>query len=183
MSVEVDLNEILHHPGMRQRLDIEVPRSSELEEEFIAPVSGHLVFTNTGNVLVVQGEVQTTLRSPCPRCVVDVDTPVTAVVDEEFAIDEGEIVGLADEEMGRKDPTFQALVHAGILNVTELVRQAVILDRPNDPLCREDCRGLCPQCGTNWNTNECSCEPEVDSPFAALSSILQQDEEKTSENE
>ena len=43
------------------------------------------------------------------------------------------------------------------LDLEPLARDAVLLELPLAPLCSEDCRGLCPQCGANWNTEPCDC--------------------------
>ena len=44
------------------------------------------------------------------------------------------------------------------LDVTEEVRQALVLALPNHARCREDCKGLCPRCGGNRNERACACE-------------------------
>ena len=62
MPVQLDLSELLHTPGMRKPFDAEIPCSPELELACESPITGHLVFTNTGNVLVVQGTASVTLR-------------------------------------------------------------------------------------------------------------------------
>ena len=49
-----------------------------------------------------------------------------------------------------------------------LVRDAVLLDLPLAPLCSEECLGLCPQCGANWNEGSCGCPPVTDARWAAL---------------
>jgi len=60
------------------------------------------------------------------------------------------------------------------IDMTKPVHDCVILDLPTRVLCREDCAGLCPTCGTNLNTKKCKCkESAVDeaNPFAALRQI------------
>jgi uncharacterized protein len=46
-----------------------------------------------------------------------------------------------------------------------------VLAVPFAPLCREDCKGLCPQCGIDRNTGTCSCEPPIDPRLAALKGL------------
>lgn len=59
------------------------------------------------------------------------------------------------------------------VDVTEQVRQALILAIGMKPLCRPDCRGLCPTCGINWNESRCSCTHEVtDSRWDDLRKLL-----------
>jgi uncharacterized protein len=55
------------------------------------------------------------------------------------------------------------------LELGEMLREQVILAEPMQPLCRADCRGLCPICGQNRNERECGCpEERPDSPFMIL---------------
>ena len=55
----------------------------------------------------------------------------------------------------------------------------ILLELPSRILCKEDCRGLCAQCGANLNVNACSCQKDLTSrnPFSALASLLNEDEE------
>ena len=54
------------------------------------------------------------------------------------------------------------------------MREQFYLALPMKPLCREDCKGLCPQCGTNLNTGTCECRPEWEDPrLAALKALIQ----------
>jgi uncharacterized protein len=48
-----------------------------------------------------------------------------------------------------------------------LLREQFYLALPMKPLCREDCKGLCPQCGTNLNTGSCECGPALEDPRLA----------------
>ena len=59
------------------------------------------------------------------------------------------------------------------LPLDELVEEDLILDQPSKRLCKEDCRGLCPQCGKNQNEGSCGCEQKtVDPRLAALQQLL-----------
>ena len=53
------------------------------------------------------------------------------------------------------------------------VREALILSMPIKPLCRPDCRGLCPRCGENLNVSSCTCGPQPEDPrWGALRALL-----------
>ena len=56
---------------------------------------------------------------------------------------------------------------------------ALLLELPSRILCKEDCKGLCSQCGANLNDHECSCQKDLirKNPFSALASLLNEDEE------
>lgn len=60
------------------------------------------------------------------------------------------------------------------LELSEMLREHVILATPMQPLCREDCRGLCPVCGQNLNEGRCDCPPpRPDSPFSVLRKLTE----------
>jgi uncharacterized protein len=55
------------------------------------------------------------------------------------------------------------------IDLTRFLREVVALALPVQPLCREDCRGLCPRCGADRNLERCACaEVKASSPFAVL---------------
>lgn len=59
-----------------------------------------------------------------------------------------------------------------ILDLDDLVYQEILLFLPQKILCREDCKGLCPKCGKNLNSGDCSCKADVDPRMAALLELL-----------
>jgi uncharacterized protein len=77
-----------------------------------------------------------------------------------------EEVELNAEEMGL------ILFHGEEIDLGEAIAEQVIMALPMHPLCQEECRGLCPQCGTNLNETDCGCErPAFNVKFAALKNI------------
>lgn len=59
-----------------------------------------------------------------------------------------------------------------LLDEEVLAREHFLLHAPMHPLCREDCKGLCPVCGKNWNKGPCSCRPELAKEPGALAKAL-----------
>jgi uncharacterized protein len=58
------------------------------------------------------------------------------------------------------------------IDLSPLVQEQIILALPTRPLCRESCKGLCPQCGANLNVQTCACTTTVDDPrFAVLRNL------------
>jgi len=57
------------------------------------------------------------------------------------------------------------------LDLEPLARDAILLELPLAPLCSENCRGLCPACGANRNTDPCDCAPVADPRWAALDAL------------
>mgnify|MGYP000337985405 CR=1 FL=1 len=70
---------------------------------------------------------------------------------------------------------FDVLPADKVIDLEPLITAALLLEFPLIPLCDEECKGLCPQCGANLNEGPCGCEPAADddddmppNPFAAL---------------
>src|SRR5579884_814806 len=58
------------------------------------------------------------------------------------------------------------------LDLTEAIRQNILVSLPMVPICGEDCAGLCPQCGKDLNSGLCECKPEIDTRFSVLEQLL-----------
>lgn len=118
----------------------------------------------------VVGGVQTTLELLCGRCLQRFMWPLGATFDlryQPYAHNAGE--GEREIEDGDLSTAFY---ENDAIDLGQLMREQLYLSLPMKPLCREDCRGLCPQCGTNWNLGKCDCRPEwVDPRFAALKAL------------
>ncbi len=57
------------------------------------------------------------------------------------------------------------------VDLTDDIREAIILAFPSYPICDPACKGLCPQCGANWNETTCECKPPADNRWAALGGL------------
>lgn len=123
----------------------------------------------------VTGRATATLELECGRCVEAFEMPVVApfelryVPQPEPSDDEKEIM---------EDDLTTAFYSEGSLDVIELLREQFQLALPMKPLCREACRGLCPQCGANLNRTTCDCKPAWDDPrLAPLKGLLNREKE------
>jgi DUF177 domain-containing protein len=122
-----------------------------------APVTVDVVLSSYPDGLMVAGTVEAPWRGECRRCGGAVEGTVAASVRERF-VPEGRTGG--DEEA--------YLFSDDLVDLEPMARDAVLLELPLAPLCSEDCRGLCPQCGTNWNLSGCDCTRPVDPRWSAL---------------
>ena len=171
--MKLDLSEIAHVGGMHAAQDIEEKCPEDMGLQCTGPVKGKLEFMNTGNLLLVTGEIETELAFQCSRCLVDMTLPVKAEVEEEFRIEKvGDAVRVLPLD---EDDVEPELVKDNKLDIQELIRQNLLLEMPIKPLCRPDCRGLCPTCGENLNLRKCACPPaEPESPFKVLADLLEE---------
>ncbi len=131
------------------------------------PVEGELVLSGTGRTICLTGRVRTVVGLACGACLARFEQPLEVTVSEEFYRPGPEAKALR-EELEPED--FLVPVEPGeVIDVTEAVRQNLILALPIAPRCREDCRGLCPRCGADLNRGACGCEErEVDPRLAPL---------------
>lgn len=126
------------------------------------------------------GRLTTTLEVACSRCLEPFQIPVEVPFDLLFlpaADHAASASGGEDEgqEMGQDDVGVSFYADEQI-DLGEVVREQCYLALPMKPLCREDCQGLCPVCGTNRNVGTCSCTAEwVDPRLEALKALKPSD--------
>ena len=72
------------------------------------------------------------------------------------------------------DPSSEfSISETGLLDLAPLMRELMLLSTPMRALCRPNCKGLCPNCGQNWNDGPCECEQdEINPQFAVLKDLL-----------
>jgi len=127
--------------------------------------------------LLVQGEVEGQVTVECSRCLTPVNVPVSGHLEEEYQptidVETGRPMQRDAEE---QDDSFFSISANHEMDLTEPVRQALLVEMPLKPLCREDCKGLCPQCGANLNEGPCDCVTEtVDNRWLALRELNLED--------
>lgn len=128
-------------------------------------VSGRLMAAGPGSYYW-DGRIRTQVETTCRRCLV----PVPVDVDEPVRL-------LFTEDEDNNDPAAVILQpRATEIDLADAVREALILAFPEFPLCREECRGLCPRCGADLNQGDCGCPPVTDARWGALE-VLRNDKE------
>jgi uncharacterized protein len=114
------------------------------------------------------GRVRTTLELPCSRCLEPFTTPVHASFDLRYHPHTANPGDEGEREIEEDDLTTAFYEHDEI-DLGGLMREQFCLALPMKPLCRDDCQGLCPVCGTNRNLGKCACKSDWDDPrLAAL---------------
>jgi DUF177 domain-containing protein len=123
-----------------------------------------------GNEVFVNGHVDTRAQVDCDRCLQPVVLPVSA----DFALEY--ITGPQYEASAAAELTEAELsvsVFDGeAIDVDEIVKEQILLAVPTRTLCREECKGICPECGIDRNTGECKCVAnDIDPRWAALKDL------------
>lgn len=144
---------------------------------FSEPVYWEVQVTNTGSAFLVTGKARGKGVCACARCLEDVEFSFEGDIEGFFLEDGAAAIDFDDEDDDAPgDDEFDILPADHIVNLEPLVRAALIVEAPQQPLCRDDCLGLCPNCGANLNEGPCSCGGDSSlqdfekaaNPFAAL---------------
>jgi uncharacterized protein len=140
-----------------------------------APVDLRMTIYKDHNRFRLAGTVKTELELQCSRCL----EPFVMPVDREFDLrylPHGAAEPAADEDDGAEvedDDVAVTFYRDEIIDLNELLREQFYLALPMKPLHAEDCKGICPQCGTNRNLAPCDCNPQWEDPrLAGLKTLL-----------
>ena len=138
--------------------------------KLIAPIAVNGKVKLAGKEVFVNGHVETRAQVECDRCLKPVEMPVNADFELEYITGtEYESSGVA--ELTEAEMSVSVFDGDGI-DVDEIVKEQILLAVPTRMLCREDCKGICPQCGTDRNTGACTCvTEEIDPRWAALKNL------------
>ncbi len=117
------------------------------------------VSNEEGRTLAVSADPVVTVTRPCDRCTCDVTEKYELHVDEVFPISD-EIASTDPDEDGQ-------WLDGNELLIDRMVADELLLVLPPKVLCKDDCRGLCPVCGTDLNHGSCDCDRSVLDPRMA----------------
>ena len=172
--MKIQLNDILaveDHLDYAERveaLNATLASAATQDYEFIAPLQVHVTYSRSQMDLFFDGEVQGRARGICGRCLESYPLDVA----QEFSLVLTPATRLSGEiELAPGDLT-QSFYEGTEIDLTPLVYEQIMLALPTRPLCGEECRGLCPQCGSNRNTGHCACVVETGDPrWSALRNL------------
>lgn len=167
--MRLDLKNIIHVPGgvcpFSYELDL-----SDLEFGGAHPIDQPVLVTgqvrNMAGALVLEGTAATTLHLVCDRCARPYAREKTVRLETLLAQE------LADE---RSDDEI-VLLDGDEVDLYDVATTAFVLAMESKNLCSEDCKGICPGCGVDLNTEPCRCKPEVDPRLAVLAKLLEDKE-------
>jgi len=149
----------------------EVDSTFEVEGHGFERVTGRVQFLRTRAGLLVRAHLGLIEPETCSRCLKPLDQQVLIDFEEEFQslVDPRTGQVLATDE---RDPDAFVIDEKHTLDLSEALRQYREVSLLMQPLCRADCRGLCPRCGSDLNESQCGCEaPAVDDRWAQLGTL------------
>lgn len=166
-----DVYDRLGQPAGRAVCDIDAAPPDGLGVACVGPVRGRIELTNVGREVMARGEVAATLQLECTRCLRTFLQAVTADIEEPCAL--AEIDQVASYALNSDEPDALPILEGQLINLSELVRQNLIVALPHRPLCTPGCRGLCAQCGRDLNEGDCTCQDnDTDPRLAPLRALL-----------
>ncbi len=142
------------------------------ECRFIEPIAIELAVEPERETIKVSGFFKTAVELPCSRCL----TAFTFRLQRDFTMRYARGEDIAADRFGDEPEIELTAEQIGLsyyeddeINFKDVVQEQIVLALPFKPLCREDCKGLCPHCGTDLNQGRCECaEEQTRNPFAVL---------------
>ncbi len=111
---------------------------------------------NIGGTLEISAQITGEYTTVCSRCGIDISGGFSA-----------ELFESVDDELSDIDEEC-ITVSGNVIDISGSIDACIFGSLPMQPLCKEDCKGLCHKCGTDLNKNECNCEDEVYDPRFAI---------------
>ncbi|WP_403023842.1 YceD family protein [Salinibacterium sp. GXW1014] len=155
--------DLARRPGEMREVSREAPVTERLGNAVIAVEPGETIHAEARleslhDGILVTAEVDSVAKGECVRCLTEVSLPVEVEIQEVFAYDE--------------DEAFEYQVQDDHVDLEPVVRDAVVLSLPFQPVCQEDCLGLCPQCGVRLLDNPGhEHEEPIDPRWAKLAAL------------
>ncbi len=111
------------------------------EVDLLAPVkiTGTVTLTDAHSAYI-EGEIAFILKGQCTRCL--------SLTEKDFVVEFGEAVGVEDGYPVVNDK----------VDLSKIVDDSIMMDLPTNFLCKDDCKGICANCGVNLNQEECKCK-------------------------
>jgi uncharacterized protein len=172
----LDTRELGRRPGSQREVTLTVPAPADLGIEVLrvvegAPVELDLRLEAVMEGVLVTGSARAELEGECVRCLEPIDDEVDVRFQELYVYDDSR--SALDRDPDQEDDEV-SMLEDDLLDLEPLLRDAVVLALPFQPLCTEDCPGLCPDCGARLRDDpEHTHEAPIDPRWAALTTIEQ----------
>jgi uncharacterized protein len=143
----------------------------------VAPVQVEMDIHKDKDRFRLEGTVRTELELTCGRCLEPYRMPIDATFNMRYL--PATQAGAEDEREVTEEDLDTSVYRDDQIDLNEVLREQFYLALPMKPLCREDCAGLCPQCGTNRNMGACTCATQLEDPRLAPLRGLKRDNAKS----
>ncbi|HBC47359.1 MAG TPA: hypothetical protein DCZ43_09960, partial [candidate division Zixibacteria bacterium] len=138
--------------------------------DFPQPIEVELSAAKSGDEILMQGQVSTAVEMECARCLEIFEMDINPRI--QFVI---QLLDISEPQPSEDDDFVILPKTTGEYDISQRVREAILLELPLKPLCSETCKGLCPMCGVNLNEGECDCTPDkTDERWDSLKQLFDQ---------
>ncbi|NJN94457.1 MAG: DUF177 domain-containing protein [Anaerolineales bacterium] len=163
--------------GAVRNYEVEASLATSFDDEdlkIVAPLIGQVRFLRAGSHLLATGVLETKIEKSCGRCLTSFAEPVRVELEEEFFPTLDVITGAAITQPSEVE-VANLIDEQHMLDLSEVVRQELLLESNDLLYCRPDCQGLCPHCGQDLNLGLCNCQDEIVDPRWANLQTLRDD--------
>ena len=173
----LDTRELGRRPGSQRELELSVPAPAELGIEVLAVPEGSPVELDLRLEAVMEGVLLTgtataTLEGECVRCLEPIEDEILARLQELYVYPDQHAKATEHDDRDLDDET--SLLEDDLLDLEPLLRDAVVLALPFQPLCMDDCPGLCTECGARLADDpDHSHDAPIDPRWAGLQELQQ----------
>ena len=172
MDLQVNVAQLLQESmGAVREIELDVPLSDH-DGADLGTVRGELKLTRTDRGILASGPLKISISDACSRCLKPIEYWVDVRVDDEFLPSVDVETGRRLKFEGEADADTQSIDNHHELDLTDTMRQYRAAALPLAPLCKEDCKGICPQCGVDLNESTHDCEAEIDPRWEKLRELL-----------
>jgi DUF177 domain-containing protein len=171
----LDTRELGRRPGSQRQVSRTVPAPADLGIEVLqvpegSPVELDLRLEAVMEGVLVTGTADASLAGECARCL----EPIT----DEITVDLQELYVYEDHALPEGEDDEVSMLRDDLVDLEPLLRDAVVLALPFQPLCEEDCPGLCPDCGARLADDpDHAHDAAIDPRWAALADLKSRTEQ------
>lgn len=168
MAMHLYVGKLLDRPvGTHLNIRFDLGFQDLSDDVSVESIKGNLTFLRIDQGIMGYGTLNVDIEAECARCVEPVRKVIEIELEERFA----PAAYLVPEEGG------SPIDANGYINLRPILRDLVIVSTPLQVLCKPDCQGLCPRCGTNLNQEQCDCELDDVDPRLTILKLFNLGEE------
>ncbi|MFE7314915.1 YceD family protein [Streptomyces sp. NPDC057555] len=182
-----DTRELGRRPGTLKRLSRTVEAPADLGNEVIGapqgePVELDLRLESVMDGVLVTGTARATVKGECVRCLEPLERMLEADFQELFAYPDADArTTESGDDAEDEEDTFY--IEDDLFDLEPVLRDAVVLALPLQPVCRENCPGLCSDCGARLADDPDHHHDAVDMRWAALQELVESNQDREKDNE
>ena len=157
--------------GATRRYELDDDRLDLDDGLFVRPVLGHVRLTRSLNGVLADAELHGNVQLECGRCLTEFSQAIQFPFSEEFY--QTVVVNTGVRLPKPEEPDVFLIDENHKLDLADAMREYALVNVPMLPLCREACKGLCPECGHDLNEGPCDCQIDQDDDrLAVLKQLL-----------